>query len=63
LLRLLVAEAFPDAPIIPVHCDGWAHFTESRDEIEESFQKAGLASRFIWLEPGRRTGLPLKARD
>lgn len=36
---LHVAEVFPDAPIIPVHCDGWAHFTESRDDIQDSSVK------------------------
>ncbi len=46
------AHAFPDAVIVPVHCDGWAHFTQSRDDIKKSFDTFGLASRLRLLEPG-----------
>jgi hypothetical protein len=27
----------PSAAIVPIHCDGWAHFTQSRDDLEQSF--------------------------
>ena len=27
---LETAHAFPSATIVPVHCEGWAHFSESR---------------------------------
>ncbi len=49
------ARAFEDATIIPLHHEGWAHFSESRKEIEAAFSAAGLESRLIWLEPGRVT--------
>ncbi len=42
------ADAFPDAMIIPLHYEGWAHFSESRNEIEAAFQKAGLTHRLQW---------------
>ncbi len=49
------AHAFPQARIVPVHCDGWAHFTQSRDDIESSFKTLGLAQRLQLLEPGVAT--------
>ena len=47
-----VARAMPDAVIIPLHFEGWAHFTESRAEIERSFARAGMSERLRWLAPG-----------
>lgn len=49
------AHAFPDALMVPVHCDGWAHFTQNRDDIEMSFKTLGIASRLRLLEPGVAT--------
>ena len=46
------ARAFAGADIIPLHYEGWAHFSESRKEIEEAFANAGLAGRLRWMEPG-----------
>lgn len=46
------AHAFPDAMIVPVHCDGWAHFTQSGEDLENSFKALGIASRLQRLEPG-----------
>jgi L-ascorbate metabolism protein UlaG (beta-lactamase superfamily) len=46
------AHAFPNARIVPVHCDGWAHFTESRDDIEKAFKTLGLGTRLQLLNPG-----------
>ncbi|MFB7174194.1 MBL fold metallo-hydrolase [Streptomyces sp. NPDC056254] len=31
--------------VVPVHHDGWAHFTEGREELEAAFTAAGLADR------------------
>ncbi|MFC8373344.1 MULTISPECIES: MBL fold metallo-hydrolase [unclassified Streptomyces] len=31
--------------VVPVHHDGWAHFTEGRDALEAAFTAAGLADR------------------
>jgi hypothetical protein len=52
----LVPAAPPaDAAIVPVHCEGWAHFSETRAEIEAAFAAAGLADRLRWLQPGVAT--------
>src|ERR1041384_7688450 len=37
--------AFPDAVIVPLHFEGWAHFSEGREEIERTFSAAGLGHR------------------
>lgn len=38
--------------IIPVHEEGWAHFTESVSDLRSAADRAGLTSRFAFLEPG-----------
>ena len=47
-----VARAFPEAALIPVHFEGWAHFTQGRAEVERAFAAAGLSERLRWLKPG-----------
>ena len=49
------ARAFADAVIVPLHYEGWEHFSESRKEIQDAFAAAGLEPRLRWLEPGRAT--------
>jgi len=51
------ARAFPEATIVPLHYEGWKHFSESRDEIEKSFAEAGLQHRLKWLEGGQRMAI------
>jgi L-ascorbate metabolism protein UlaG (beta-lactamase superfamily) len=45
-----VANHFAKAKIVPLHFEGWEHFTESRSDIEERFKKAGLLDRLQWAE-------------
>jgi L-ascorbate metabolism protein UlaG (beta-lactamase superfamily) len=52
------ARALPDAVIIPLHFEGWRHFSENRQDIERTFQKAGLEGRLFWGQPGVRLALP-----
>lgn len=53
------AHAFPDARIVPVHTDGWAHFTESTAELAGAFTALGLGGRLQALEAGTATRLEL----
>jgi L-ascorbate metabolism protein UlaG (beta-lactamase superfamily) len=46
------ARAFSGAPIVPVHTDGWAHFTESADDLEHAFKVLGHAQRLHRMKPG-----------
>ncbi len=49
---LETARAFPEATIVPVHFQGWAHYSEGRDDIAKAFAGAGMAGRLRLLEPG-----------
>lgn len=48
---LETAHAFPSATIVPVHCEGWAHFSESRGDLEKAFEALGVRPRLKVLEP------------
>jgi L-ascorbate metabolism protein UlaG (beta-lactamase superfamily) len=49
---VVAARAFSQAAIVPLHFEGWAHFSEGRADIEAAFAKANLANRLHWLTPG-----------
>jgi L-ascorbate metabolism protein UlaG (beta-lactamase superfamily) len=53
------ARAMPNAVIVPVHFEGWAHFSEGREEITRAFAAAGLANRLVLLAPGVPTAVRL----
>ena len=53
------ARVFVDAAIIPLHYEGWMHFSESRKEIEDAFISAGLERRLQWTEPGRANAITI----
>jgi L-ascorbate metabolism protein UlaG (beta-lactamase superfamily) len=38
--------------VVPVHYDGWAHFTEGRDELVAAFTAAGLVNRLDFGDLG-----------
>ncbi len=44
-----------DATIIPIHYEGWAHFTQGRAEIEQAFSAAGLEQQLRFLPFGQPT--------
>lgn len=43
-----MARLMPDADIVPLHFEGWKHFTEGRDVITKAFASAGLEHRLHW---------------
>jgi len=43
---------FKNAAIVPVHFEGWAHYSESRSHIDAAFAAARLTHRLRMLEPG-----------
>jgi len=51
------ARAFPDAVIVPVHTDGWAHFRQNAKDLRVSFDALGFGKRLKLLEPGVRTAI------
>mgnify|MGYP003693991887 CR=1 FL=1 len=50
------------ALIVPVHFEGWAHFSESRPEIDAAFAAAGLADRLRWPTRDRSLRLSRQPR-
>ncbi|HEY7682068.1 MAG TPA: MBL fold metallo-hydrolase [Gemmatimonadales bacterium] len=56
-----LADAWPQARIVPLHFEGWEHFTEGRREVDAAFRAAGLSDRLHWLEPGVPTTFPQPA--
>ena len=53
------ANAFPDAIIVPVHYEGWAHFSQSGDDLAQAFKALGIGGRLRMLERGVPTKIEL----
>jgi L-ascorbate metabolism protein UlaG (beta-lactamase superfamily) len=51
------ANAFRGATVVPLHFEGWEHFSESRRDVEKAFDDAGMRSRLLWLSPGVPTAV------
>jgi len=49
------ATLFPGTAIIPLHYEGWCHFSESRQEIEDAFKVAKMDGRLRWMQAGEPT--------
>jgi L-ascorbate metabolism protein UlaG (beta-lactamase superfamily) len=49
------ARVFPDAVIVPLHTDGWAHFKQNAADLRVSFDALGFGPRLKLLEPGVKT--------
>lgn len=46
------AFVFPGAAIIPVHFEGWSHYTETGEMLKQSFTALGIGDRLTLLKPG-----------
>jgi L-ascorbate metabolism protein UlaG (beta-lactamase superfamily) len=49
-----LTQALQPRQVVPIHFEGWSHFTEGRDEVEQAFAQAGLTDRLVWLPRGER---------
>ncbi len=49
------ARAFPDAMIVPLHTEGWAHFRQNGEDLRKTFDVLGFGTRLRLLEPGLPT--------
>ncbi len=45
--------------VVPLHFEGWAHFSEGADALRAAFERAGTSDRLHLLAPGERFALPL----
>jgi len=45
--------------IIPIHYEGWKHFSQGRAAIQAGFAQAGLQDRLRWLQMGEPTEIEM----
>jgi L-ascorbate metabolism protein UlaG (beta-lactamase superfamily) len=57
------ARAFPNAVIVPLHTDGWAHFRQSASDLRASFDTLGFGARLKLLEPGVATVIEMPSQE
>jgi L-ascorbate metabolism protein UlaG (beta-lactamase superfamily) len=53
------AAEFPGATLIPLHAEGWSHYTENNDDLLEAFKIIGIEKQIKILDPGVPTILPV----
>lgn len=51
------AFAFPNATIIPIHFEGWSHFSENASALIGGFAALGISERLKILPPGESVSL------
>jgi L-ascorbate metabolism protein UlaG (beta-lactamase superfamily) len=51
------ARLLGDAPVVPIHQEGWAHFTFGPDDLRRAFAEAGLGDRLREIAPGEEIAL------
>jgi len=51
------AEILGADQVVPLHFEGWAHFTQGADTLVAAFARRGLADRFHLLTPGQQVTL------
>jgi L-ascorbate metabolism protein UlaG (beta-lactamase superfamily) len=52
------ARVFSGATIVPLHYEGWRHFSESREVIARAFTAAGIEDRVRWMTLGETIAVP-----
>ncbi len=50
---LLAAELLADAVIVPIHAEGWSHYSETLDRLTREFEYGREARRLRIPQPGR----------
>jgi L-ascorbate metabolism protein UlaG (beta-lactamase superfamily) len=53
------AEAFAGARILAIHTEGWAHFTQTFEDLEQAFSALGRSDQLVRLERGKTLQLTL----
>jgi L-ascorbate metabolism protein UlaG (beta-lactamase superfamily) len=53
------ALTFPEATIIPLHYEGWKHYTQNEKDIKTSYTVLGIDQRLKILEAGVTTALEI----
>ncbi|MEN0053805.1 MAG: MBL fold metallo-hydrolase [Mucilaginibacter sp.] len=50
---------FPEAIVIPLHYEGWSHYTQGQDALTQSFNALGIGNRLKILPAGISESLPV----
>lgn len=50
----LIKDIDPEV-VIPMHCDGWGHFSEGSSQAAKVFEAENVNDKVRWLEPGKTT--------
>lgn len=59
-----IARAFSNATIVPLHFEGWEHFSEGREDIVRAFAAPRVERRLFWpIPPERECGPRSRERD
>lgn len=45
--------------VIPIHFEGWTHFSQGRDAARQEFERTGIGEQVRWLELGEPTQVEL----
>lgn len=53
------AATFRKSILIPLHSEGWSHYTENNKNLKEAFSILGIKNQLQILEPGVETTLPI----
>ena len=53
------AAAFPHATMIPLHYEGWSHYTQHAEAFAQAFQALGIRHRLMILTAGIAESLPV----
>lgn len=51
------ARSLGEATVVPIHAEGWAHFAESPQELQDVFREAGMEDRLVIVLPGETAKL------
>ncbi|EPX75395.1 uncharacterized protein SOCG_04637 [Schizosaccharomyces octosporus yFS286] len=43
--------------MVPIHFEGWSHFTQCKEELNRNFEEEGISNRVCWVTPGKPTTL------
>jgi L-ascorbate metabolism protein UlaG (beta-lactamase superfamily) len=52
-----VARILGARSVVPVHFEGWEHFSDGRESLQKAFEEAGLADRLALAERGEAIAL------
>lgn len=55
---LETAQAFPDALIMPLHFEGWEHFSQGLADVTGAFEAFGMSERLFVVEKGETKSFP-----